>query len=98
MAVGKPAGGAASRYGSLGADKPSSETASWEDADQEELWRTVLAVTNAGDGITLSKTRDGGALSIVLLSGNDRVRLYARGAEEVSERLREIRVLLEAMD
>jgi uncharacterized protein YcgI (DUF1989 family) len=98
VAVGKPAGGGAGRYGSLGADKPSTEMASWEDADQEEIWRTIIAVTNAGDGITLSKTRDGGALSIVLLSGDQRVRLYARGADEVSERLKEIRVQLEATD
>jgi len=98
VAVGKPAGGAASRYGSLGADKPSAEVASWEDADQEELWRTIIAVTDAGDGITLSKTRDGCALSIVLRSGDQRVRLYAGGADEVKERLREIRVQLEATD
>jgi len=98
MAVGKSAGSAQSRYQRLSAGASSVELASWEDADAEELWRTVTAIVAAGDAVTLGRTRDGGALSLVILSGDDRIRRYARGEDEVRELLREIRVTLEATD
>ena len=98
MAMGKSASGAATRYGSVGANSSRAELASWEDADAEELWRTVTAIVNAGDAVTLGRTRDGGALSLVILSGDDRIRRYARGEDETRELLQEIRVALEATD
>lgn len=98
MAVGKSGRNNQDRYGSVRGNTPSTELASWEDADAEELWRTVLAITNAGDAVTLGKTRDGGALSLVILSGDDRIRRYARGADEVHQLLVDIRTALEATD
>jgi hypothetical protein len=74
------------------------DVASWEDADQEELWRTVSMIVAAGDAVTLGRTRDGGALSLVILSGDERIRRYARGADELHELLAEIRSTLEATD
>ena len=74
------------------------EKASWEDADQEELWRTIIAVTEAGDALTLSKTMDGGAVSLTILSGSERIRNYAHGADEIADLLARIRVTLEATD
>lgn len=98
MAVGKPNGANQSRYGSVSRGPSLQDLASWEDADQEELWRTVTAIVNAGDAVTLGRTRDGGALSLVILSGDERIRRYARGAEELSALLREIRTSLEATE
>jgi len=98
MAVGKPDRTSASRYARISSDKPLSDQASWEDADQEDLWRTICAVTDAGDALTLGRTRDGGAVSLVILSGDERIRKYARGADELHELLAEIRASLEATD
>lgn len=98
MAVGKSARSASSRYASLGGDKPSAEKATWEDAEAESLWRTIVAVTDAGDAVTLGRTRDGGAVSLVILSGDDRIREYAHGAEEIEALLARVRVALEATD
>lgn len=98
MAVGKSGGNSGSRYGSLSRDTPMADQATWEDASAEDLWRTIIAVTNAGDGLTLSKTRDGGALSLVILTGDDRIRKYCRGEEDTANVLREIRASLEATD
>jgi hypothetical protein len=72
--------------------------ASWEDADSDELWKTITAIVNAGDAVTLGRTRDGGALSLVILSGDDRIRRYARGADEIHSLLVDIRTSLEATD
>ena len=98
MAAGKSAGSSASRYGRLGDSRGAAEKASWEDADQEELWRTIIAVTEAGDALTLSKTMDGGAVSLTILSGSERIRNYAHGADEIADLLARIRVTLEATD
>lgn len=98
MAMGKSSGTTGSRYQRLGDGAARQELASWEDADADELWRTITAIVNAGDAVTLGRTRDGGALSLVILSGDDRVRRYARGAEEVEQLLREIRETLEVQD
>jgi hypothetical protein len=98
VAMGASAGNPTNRYARLGVGKPDAERATWEDAEQEDVWRTICKVTDAGDGITFSHTKDGGAVSIVILSGDERIRLYARGAEEIKERLREIREQLDATD
>lgn len=98
MAVGQSKGAAGSRYQRLSDSATRPELASWEDADPDELWRTITAIVNAGDAVTLGRTRDGGALSLVILSGDERVRRYARGAEEVEQLLREIRETLEVQD
>lgn len=98
MAVGKPASSGSSRYGGLKSDSSPTDYASWEDAEPEELWRTVTAIVRAGDAVTLGRTRDGGALSLVILSGDERIRRYARGADEVRALLADIRTTLEATD
>ena len=98
MAMGKQTGTSGSRYQRLSDSTARAELASWEDADPDELWRTITAIVNAGDAVTLGRTRDGGALSLVILSGDDRVRRYARGTKEVEQLLREIRETLEVQD
>ena len=98
VAVGKSQRADQTRYASLSSGQSLVDKASWEDADQEELWRAIVAITDAGDAVTLGRTRDGGALSLTILSGDDRVRLYAHGADETAELLSKVRVALEATD
>lgn len=98
LGMGKPERNNSSRYARIGSNQPRNDLATWEDAAQEALWRTVLAVTNAGDAITFGRTRDGGAVSVVILSGDERIRKYARGEEEIDALLTEIRTALEATD
>lgn len=95
MALGKSSGGGADRYSRLGSGKPQADQASWEDATPDALWRAVIAVTNAGDGITLSKTKDGGALAVTLLHGGQRIPHYPRGEEAIEQLLLTIRAAAE---
>lgn len=98
MVVGKSGDGGASRYSRLGMGQQASTQAAWEEADAQELWRTVCAVTEAGDALTLGKTSDGGAVSITILSGRERLKHYAHSAEEIESILHRIRQSLEATD
>lgn len=95
MAVEKPRGARTSRYSTLSGNKASSPKASWEDASAEDLWRTIYMVVNLGDAIMFSRTRDGGAVVLTLLSGDDRDRAYASSEEEIAEALRAIREVVE---
>lgn len=98
VALGKPQRNNTSRYARVSDAKPLSNPATWEDADPHDLWKTIVAITDAGDGVTLARTRDGGAISLVILSGDERIRKYARGEEDTATLLREIRESLEATD
>lgn len=98
MAVGKPQRNNSARYAALRGSKPIGDKASWEEADADLLWRVVTAVTEAGDAITLGKTRDGGAVSLTVLSGEERIRLYAHGEDEVAEMLASVMRSLENTD
>lgn len=91
MAVGKSNDPRASRYSRVGAAKPEAAKASWEDADQETLWRTIQEVTAQGDAIMFGLTRDGGAVVLTVLSGDERVKQYATGEEEIAALLRLVR-------
>lgn len=70
----KPAKGT-HRYASLeGADVKT--TISFGDCDAELLYRTIEAVTDAGDAMVLGRTSDGGALSLRILSGGQSFASY----------------------
>lgn len=86
----------ASRYARVAQKKPGAQEASWEDAEQETVWRVVLEVTTKGDAVMFGRTRDGGAVVLTVLSGDDRVRQYATGAEEIAELLRLVREAAQA--
>jgi len=92
----QPTGPTGSRYARLANDSPRKEAASWEDADAQDLWRTISEVTSAGDALMFGRTRDGGALVLTVLSGDERVRNYATGAEEVAALLARVREAVEA--
>lgn len=96
MAGKQPGGPGGSRYARMASDSPRKDAASWEDADAEELWRTICEVTSAGDALMFGRTRDGGAVTVVVLSGDERVRNYATGAEEIADVLKRLREAVEA--
>jgi len=87
----QPVGTGASRYERVASSASHKAVATWEDADSETLWRAVCEVTEAGDALTFSRTRDGGAVTLTVLSGTERVRQYATGAEEIAELLQLVR-------
>lgn len=96
MAGKQPSGPTSSRYARLASASPRKDAATWEEADADELWRTIYEVTGAGDALMFGRTRDGGAVTLVVLSGDERVRQYATGAEEISELLKRVRAAVEA--
>jgi hypothetical protein len=53
--------------------------------DVAGLGQVVDAVIGRGDGITIARTRDGGAISITILSGDARPRGYASSQVELDE-------------
>lgn len=79
------------RYRNVAASKSLADPASWEDAEQEAIWRVVTEVTNAGDAIIFALTRDKGAVVVTIMSGDDRSKFYARGEAEIAELIRDIR-------
>lgn len=95
MGMAKPGNNRNGKYGRVGSAKPSSSVATWEDAEPDDLWKTIIAVTNAGDALTLAKTRDGGAVALTVLDGDDRLKYYATGEAEIKTLLAEIRASAE---
>lgn len=98
MGVGKSRDPRASRYSRLSVDKGPSAKASWEEADADALWRAVTAATDAGDAVMFGKTRDGGAVVLTVLSGDDRIRSYAHDASEIAELLKGLRAAAEDVE
>lgn len=60
---------------------------SWAMADSAQLADAVAHWTEAGNAITLGRTSDGGALSVTLLAGGERKKLYAANADELDQLL-----------
>lgn len=54
----------------------------WDDLDTNEIGRLVCTVTRVGAAVIFGRTSDGGALSLTVLDGDNRVREYFRTAEE----------------
>jgi hypothetical protein len=84
-------GPGAGRYDRVASSASHKAVATWEEADPDTVWRTICEVTEAGDALTFSRTRDGGAVTLTVLSGDQRVRQYATGAEEIAELLQLVR-------
>lgn len=62
----------------------------WRDADKDQLHLAVDAVTGLGYALILGRTADGGALSITVLAGDTRPKIYADSAEQLRERLAQL--------
>jgi hypothetical protein len=80
----------ASRFG--GADGSAADRSGfgWTDANPLELLDAIAGVTGAGDAIVFSRTSDGGALVVSVLSGNDRRKFYPDSADAIGHALRQI--------
>lgn len=59
----------------------------WGEADNQQLRDCICAVTDAGAAIMLGRTSDGGALSITVLDGEQRIREWPHSAEELGKTL-----------
>lgn len=55
------------------------------DGDFNQNMSHLAAAIDAGAAVMLSKTSDGGAISITLYKGQDRWRVYAKDAGELAE-------------
>jgi len=68
----------------------SGKTFSWGAVDEVAVHATIAAVTDAGDGIIISRTSDGGAGVLTLLTSSDKVKIYVSSSEEAYRELKEI--------
>lgn len=71
----------------------SSTPIGWDEVDAVALAALVAAVTNAGDALILGRTSDGGALSLTILSGNDKHREYLSDPEKANNTIRQLAIL-----
>lgn len=68
------------------ASRPRSSV-SWEEVKNQLLRDCICAVTGAGAAIMLGRTSDGGALSITVLDGEQRVKEYPHDVEDAESTL-----------
>lgn len=57
-------------------------TIDWDEIPQDRIGLLVHAVTHAGAAIMLGRTSDGGALSVTVLDGENRIREWPNSVEE----------------
>lgn len=70
------------QYQERSVSRRNSGAVTWSAVDAGELAHFVHKMTEAGAGVILSVTTDGGALSITVLSGNTRFREWPSSADE----------------
>lgn len=63
------------------------ELIDWDAADPNQLLAAIVNWTRAGNAVTFGRTSDGGALSITLLCGGERLKRYATDAGELEQLL-----------
>lgn len=63
--------------------------------DREVLTSALLSVVEHGCALMIGATRDHGAISLILMDGNDRHKLYPSNAQELDQALRD---LIESFD
>lgn len=71
-----------SRYG-LSQHSGSGDVVTWELIDPQAIWGAIAAVTAAGDALMFSRTTDGGAYSITVMSGGKADKIWPKTTEEV---------------
>lgn len=69
---------------------------SWAWAGPEDLQATIVSATEAGVALLFSKTSDGGALSLLVLTGGEPIKMYPSDAAELNENLQQIREIAES--
>lgn len=79
-------GGKYAKFGSKG----SQTTVRWAQVSGPLIKDAIGFVTSRGDAITFGRTTDGGALSVTILSGSERLKQYATSHEEAEELLMQV--------
>lgn len=59
----------------------------WDAADPHQLLAAIVNWTRAGNAVTFGRTSDGGALSLTLLCGGERLKRYASNADDLAQLL-----------
>lgn len=59
----------------------------WSEVSAETIHEAIDALTRDGAALLFSRSNDGGALTAVLLDGDDRIRLAEREAENMEQKL-----------
>lgn len=77
---GRSAGTSGTMYGR----RKRSEIA-WGSLDTNEVGRWVARVCDSGYGLVLGRTNDGGALSVTILDGDQRIREYPSSVEDFAD-------------
>lgn len=62
----------------------------WQDIDTQLMASAIALITTAGAAVILGITSDGGAYSICVLDGTQKIREYPHGSEACSELLRSL--------
>lgn len=62
----------------------------WADLDPQVVLAAIEAATALGAGLILGRTSDGGAVSVCILAGDTKPRIYASSVEEAHRRLRQV--------
>lgn len=68
---------------------PEAQRISLADGDASILWKLLASVVDSGAAVMVSRTSDGGAISLTLYVGSQRYREYAKTIEALEELLRE---------
>lgn len=63
------------------------EVIDWDAADPHQLLAAIVNWTRSGNAVTFGRTSDGGALSLTLLCGGERLKRYASNAEDLAQLL-----------
>lgn len=88
-------GGSGRDYGAVGGGRVAGAL-SYCDADLDLLSQCIEAVTQSGDALLFSRTSDGGALSVRVLSGGRTHAFYPTSFTALNELLTEIMVTARA--
>ena len=78
----------AAATGGKGAPRGPRKTVEWDSIPNQLLRDAICAVTGRGAAIMLSRTSDGGALSITVLDGGERIKEYPRDSDECEQTLK----------
>lgn len=79
-----------------GATAPERETISWADVDGATLLDAIAAATEAGAGLLLSKTSDGGALTLILFWKSAKHKWFPVDADRAADLLTTITAAAQA--
>lgn len=62
----------------------------WGDVSPNSVLEALSVVTDSGDALLFSRSRDGSILGVTLCTGEDRNKIFARTAEEMEAELQEL--------